>query len=121
MDDEVDGTLQDERESFLLDGGAPFYRTYETSDGKYMAVGAIEPQFFAQLLVGLGLSPDEVPNQFDSAAYPEMRKLFTERFAGKTRDEWTCGLRRHRRMRHARAHLDRSRAERTPHGARRRW
>jgi alpha-methylacyl-CoA racemase len=37
------GTLRDERESFLLDGGAPFYRTYETSDGRYMAVGAIEP------------------------------------------------------------------------------
>ena len=44
------GSLADERESFLLDGGAPFYRTYETADGQYMAVGAIEPQFFAQLL-----------------------------------------------------------------------
>ena len=44
------GSMADERESFLLDGGAPFYRTYETADGRYMAVGAIEPQFFAQLL-----------------------------------------------------------------------
>ena len=59
------GSLRDERESFLLDGGAPFYRCYETSDGKYMAVGAIEPQFFAELLTGLGLSADEVPNQLD--------------------------------------------------------
>ena len=59
------GALKDERESFLLDGGAPYYRTFETCDGKYMAVGAIEPQFFAQLLDGLGLSPDEVPSQFD--------------------------------------------------------
>jgi len=83
------GTLRDERESFLLDGGAPFYRTYETADGRYMAVGAIEPQFFAQLLDGLGLSPDEVPNQFDIGAYPEMRKIFTDRFASKTRDEWS--------------------------------
>jgi alpha-methylacyl-CoA racemase len=83
------GTLRDERESFLLDGGPPFYRTYETSDGRYMAVGAIEPQFFAQLLDGLGLSPDEVPNQFDIGAYPEMRKIFTDRFASKTRDEWS--------------------------------
>jgi alpha-methylacyl-CoA racemase len=83
------GSLKDERESFMLDGGAPFYRTYETADGKYMAVGAIEPQFFAQLLDGLGLSPDDVPNQLDIAAFPEMRKIFTERFAGKTRDEWT--------------------------------
>jgi alpha-methylacyl-CoA racemase len=84
------GSLKDERESFLLDGGAPYYRTYETADGKHMAVGSIEPQFFAQLLDGLGLSPDEVPNQFDLVAYPEMRKIFTDRFASKTRDEWTA-------------------------------
>ena len=84
------GTLKDQRESFMLDGGAPFYRTYETADGGYMAVGSIEPQFFAQLLVGLGLSADEVPNQFDVAAYPEMFRIFTDRFASKTRDEWTA-------------------------------
>jgi len=52
-----------------------------------MAVGAIEPQFFAQLLDGLGLSGDDVA-QFDIEAYPEMRKIFTDRFASKTRDEW---------------------------------
>ena len=84
------GSLKDQRESFLLDGGAPYYRTYETSDGGYMAVGAIEPQFFAQLLIGLGLSADEVPKQFDLARYPEMRELFTSIFASKTRDEWTA-------------------------------
>ena len=83
------GSLRDERESFLLDGGAPFYRTYQTSDGKYMAVGAIEPQFFAQLLTGLGLSRDDVPGQLEIAAYPEMLRMFTERFASKTRDKWT--------------------------------
>lgn len=83
------GSLKDERESFMLDGGAPFYRTYETSDGKYMAVGAIEPQFFAQLLDGLGLSTDDVPNQLDAAAFPAVHKLFADKFAGKTRDEWT--------------------------------
>jgi alpha-methylacyl-CoA racemase len=83
------GTLKDERESFLLDGGAPFYRTYETSDGKYVAVGAIEPQFYAQLLDGLGLSADELPHQMDASSFPDMHKLFAERFAGKTRDEWT--------------------------------
>ena len=83
------GALKDERESFLLDGGAPYYRTYETSDGKYVAVGAIEPQFFAQLLDGLGFSPDEVTNQLDVAAFPRVRELFAERFASKTRDEWT--------------------------------
>ena len=83
------GSLRDERESFLLDGGAPFYRTYQTSDGGYMAVGAIEPQFFAELLTGLGLSRDEVPNQLDMGAFPEMHTIFTERFASKTRDEWS--------------------------------
>jgi alpha-methylacyl-CoA racemase len=83
------GSLKDERESFLLDGGAPFYRTYETADGKYMAVGAIEPQFFAQLLTGLGLSVDDVPNQLDVGAFDAMRQTFTERFVSKTRDEWT--------------------------------
>ena len=83
------GSLKDERESFMLDGGAPFYRTYETADGKYMAVGAIEPQFFAQLLAGLGLSVEDVPNQLDSSAFPELHKLFADKFAGKTRDEWT--------------------------------
>jgi alpha-methylacyl-CoA racemase len=83
------GALRDERESFLLDGGAPFYRCYETSDGKYMAVGAIEPQFFAALLSGLGLSADAVPNQLDIGSYQQMHDLFAERFASRTRDEWT--------------------------------
>jgi alpha-methylacyl-CoA racemase len=83
------GSLKDQRESFLLDGGAPYYRTYETSDGRYMAVGAIEPQFFAQLISGLGLTPDDVPNQFDLGRYDEMKAILTERFASRTRDEWT--------------------------------
>src|SRR5215208_6401387 len=73
----------------MLDGGAPFYRTYETADGKYMAVGAIEPQFFAQLLAGLGLSASDVPNQLNAEPFPTVHKLFAEKFAGKTRDEWT--------------------------------
>ncbi|MBI3692967.1 MAG: CoA transferase [Mycolicibacterium aromaticivorans] len=84
------GSLADERESFLLDGGAPFYRTYSTSDGGYMAVGAIEPQFFAQLLAGLGLPAEKVPGQFERDRYPEMRELFATTFAGKTRAEWTA-------------------------------
>jgi alpha-methylacyl-CoA racemase len=82
------GSLKSERESFMLDGGAPFYRTYETADGKYMAVGAIEPQFFAQLLAGLGLSASDVPNQLDAEAFPAVHELFAEKFAGKTRNEW---------------------------------
>ncbi|OBF60589.1 carnitine dehydratase [Mycobacterium sp. 852002-51971_SCH5477799-a] len=82
------GALRDRRESFLLDGGAPFYGCYETADGQYVAVGAIEPQFFVALLNGLGLSPDDVPAQQDKASYPRMREIFTQRFASRTRDEW---------------------------------
>lgn len=84
------GVMKDQRESFLLDGGAPYYRVYETSDGGYMAVGSIEPQFFAQLLVGLELDPSEVPNQFDLARYETMRDIFAARFAERTRAEWTA-------------------------------
>jgi alpha-methylacyl-CoA racemase len=83
------GSLRDQRESFLLDGGAPFYRCYETSDGKYLAVGAIEPQFFAALLNGLGLSPDQVPGQLEIGSYQQMYDVFAQRFASRTRDEWT--------------------------------
>lgn len=83
------GSLRDKRESFLLDGGAPFYRCYETSDGKYMAVGAIEPQFFAALLSGLDLPPGEVPDQLDIGSYQKMYDVFAQRFAARTRDEWT--------------------------------
>jgi alpha-methylacyl-CoA racemase len=84
------GSLKNERESFMLDGSAPFYRTYECADGGYMAVGSIEPQFFAQLVSGLGFSADEVPGQYEMDRRDEMRALFTDRFASKTRAEWTA-------------------------------
>lgn len=84
------GTMSDVRESSLLDGGAPYYRTYETSDGGYMAVGALEPQFFAKFIDGLGLTQDDIPYQLDRDRFPEMQRIFTERFAAKTRDEWTA-------------------------------
>lgn len=84
------GSLKDQRESFMLDGGAPFYGTYETADGGYVAVGSIEPQFFSQLLNGLELAADEVPQQFELDRYDEMKAVFIERFAAKTRDEWTA-------------------------------
>lgn len=83
------GSLKDERESFLLDGAAPFYRSYQTADGRYVAVGAIEPQFFAELLAGLALATHEVPGQYERDRYVEMHAIFAERFAAKTRDEWT--------------------------------
>ncbi|MGL4307190.1 MAG: CaiB/BaiF CoA transferase family protein, partial [Mycobacteriaceae bacterium] len=84
------GVVTDERESNLLDGGAPFYKVYECSDGKYMAVGAIEPQFFALVLEGLGLSAADLPMQLDKSRWPDMEKIFSDRFLTKTRDEWTA-------------------------------
>ncbi|GIE90691.1 CaiB/BaiF CoA transferase family protein [Actinoplanes regularis] len=73
----------------LLDGGAPFYDTYATADGGYVAVGALEPQFYAALLKGLGLDDDpDLPGQFDHRKWPELRRTFTERFASRGRDEW---------------------------------
>lgn len=73
----------------MLDGGAPFYDTYRAADGGYLAVGALEPQFYAALLKGLGLDDDpDLPAQFDRRAWPELRRVFTERFASRTRDEW---------------------------------
>ena len=107
------GSLRDERESFLLDGGAPFYRCYETSDGKYMAVGAIEPQFFAELLAGLGLSAADVPNQLDPGSYPRMHDLFTERFASADPRRVDTSFRRHGRVRHAGVDVERSRRQRS--------
>jgi alpha-methylacyl-CoA racemase len=74
----------------MLDGGAPYYQTYETEDGKFMAVGAIEGRFYAQLLKGLGLDPASLPHKNDQAKWPEIAARFAEVFKTKTRDEWTA-------------------------------
>ncbi|XP_062574120.1 alpha-methylacyl-CoA racemase-like [Saccostrea cucullata] len=71
----------------LLDGGAPFYDTYETADKKYMAVGALEPQFYVKLLQGLGLSLDDYPQSLSKS--DKLKDKLTQLFATKTRDEWT--------------------------------
>jgi crotonobetainyl-CoA:carnitine CoA-transferase CaiB-like acyl-CoA transferase len=84
------GAWRDERGVNLLDGGAPFYDTYTTSDGKYVAVGAIEPQFYAALLKGLGLEGAELPAQLDPSGWPALRRQFTAIFAQRTRDDWTA-------------------------------
>ncbi|XP_044030132.1 alpha-methylacyl-CoA racemase [Siniperca chuatsi] len=73
----------------MLDSGAPFYDTYQTSDGKYMAVGAVEPQFYRQLLKGLELDAVELPPQMNFSDWPELRRIFTERFASKSQADWS--------------------------------
>jgi alpha-methylacyl-CoA racemase len=82
------GGWQDARGSNLLDGGAPFYDTYATADGEYVAVGALEPQFYAALLHGLDLVDAGLPEQHDRDGWPVLRQRFTEAFAQRTRAEW---------------------------------
>src|SRR5271170_4786887 len=74
------GTWQDSRGTNLLDGGAPFYDTYATADGEYMAVGALEPQFYAALLSGLGLADAGLPGQHDRDGWPVLRQRFAAAF-----------------------------------------
>lgn len=80
----------DEPDSNLLDGHAPFYDTYACADGRHVAVGALEPQFYAALLDGLGLTDAGLPAQSDRDRWPELRKRFTEVFATRSRDDWAA-------------------------------
>ncbi|RLV10273.1 carnitine dehydratase [Streptomyces griseocarneus] len=82
------GAWQDRRGANLLDGGAPFYGTYETADGGHMAVGALEKRFYAEFLDRLGLA-DTVPDRDDPARWAELRAAVAARFTQRTRDEWT--------------------------------
>jgi alpha-methylacyl-CoA racemase len=82
------GMMPDARGSSLLDGGAPYYDTYICSDGEYMSVGAIEPQFYEALKQTLEL-PD-LPAQGDHASWPTMREMLAAKFSTKTRDEWAA-------------------------------
>ncbi len=82
------GFWNDERGTNLLDGGAHFYDTYETKDGKFVAVGSIEPQFYAELLEKTGLAGEELPRQMDRSQWPALRKRLSEIFRSRTRDEW---------------------------------
>ena len=82
------GMWTDVRGTNPLDGGAPYYDTYECADGRYVAVGAIEPQFYAALLAGLGLDGANLPQQNDAARWPELRAVLTEKFASHDRDHW---------------------------------
>src|SRR3954468_3149810 len=83
------GMWTEEPGTNLLDSGAHFYEVYETSDGGHMAVGAIEPQFYAELLRLLELDPDDLP-QFDRDRWPEFKERLAEIFRTRTRDEWAA-------------------------------
>jgi alpha-methylacyl-CoA racemase len=86
------GSWTHERGTNLLDSGAPFYDVYETSDGRWMSVGGLEPQFYAameQVLRENGLGITDLPDRYDLAAWPALRKVLAETFAGKTQAEWT--------------------------------
>lgn len=82
------GKWNDERGSNALDGGAPWYDTYRCHDDRYVCVGAIEPQFFAQLCERIGLPLESFPNHLDRSCWPSIRQALTAHFATKTRDEW---------------------------------
>ena len=81
------GLWSEARGANLLDGGAPFYRCYTCRDGRFVAVGALEPQFYAALIAGLGLTTDAAP-QFDISGWPALHARFSEIFATRNRDDW---------------------------------
>jgi alpha-methylacyl-CoA racemase len=82
------GTWSDERGVNLLDGGAHFYDTYETADGKYISVGSIEPKFYALLLKHAIIDDPDSKNQLDPKKWPKLKERLTEIFKTKTREEW---------------------------------
>ncbi|MGK2929458.1 MAG: CaiB/BaiF CoA transferase family protein, partial [Acidimicrobiales bacterium] len=89
------GIWNDERGTNLLDTGAHFYDVYETSDGEYVSVGSIEPQFYAELLELSGLgAQDDLPHQMDRDQWPAMKARIADIFRTKTRDEW-CEIMEH--------------------------
>jgi alpha-methylacyl-CoA racemase len=82
------GTWKDERGVNILDGAAPWYGTYETRDGKWLAVGAIEKRFYEEFVTRLGLELADLPKQHDRAGWLELRRRFATAIASRTRDEW---------------------------------
>lgn len=84
----ANGLWRDARASNEIDGGAPWYDVYAAGDGKFMAVGAVEKQFYSLLVAGLGLDEAGLPPREDRANWPALRRAFAERFLTKPRDEW---------------------------------
>jgi alpha-methylacyl-CoA racemase len=84
------GIWNDERGTNMLDTGAHFYNVYETADGKYVSIGSIEPQFYAELLRLTGLEGEELPWQHDRQQWPALKERLAAIFKTKTRDEWSA-------------------------------
>ncbi len=84
------GQWQAERGSNLLDGGAPFYACYETADGRWLSVAALEPKFFAEALALFGLDPAWAARQHERNAWPELREAFAAAIRRETRDTWAA-------------------------------
>jgi alpha-methylacyl-CoA racemase len=82
------GSWTDGRASNLIDGGAPFYDTYACADGRYLAVGALEPQFYERFIRGLELDLSALPAQYDKTGWPRLREEFSIRIRTRTRDQW---------------------------------
>lgn len=82
------GHWSEEREDNIIDGGAPFWRCYETRDGKFVSIGAVEAKFYGLLIETLGLDPATLPDQLDREGWPELRGRFADLFKRKTRAEW---------------------------------
>jgi len=83
------GAWRDERAGNMFDGSAAYYDSYETADGKFVALGAVEPQFFAELLDRLGLDGEGLPSHLDPAGWPVLKARLAEVFRTRTRDEWS--------------------------------
>ena len=86
------GRWSEARGENFLDTGAPWYDCYETRDGKFVSIGAIEARFYAELLERLGLAAEALPAQHDRSGWPALRARFAERFKSKTRDEWCAAF-----------------------------
>ena len=82
------GLVSEDRDNNLLDGGAPFYDTYTCADGEFVAVSAIEYRFYRELLAGLGVREQDVPDRNDQSQWPALREFFAGIFASRTRDDW---------------------------------
>ena len=82
------GAWADERGKNIVDGGAPYYGCYQTQDAKYIAIGAMEPQFYTALLKVLGLQEDALPEQHNQDTWPVLRAKFAQVFLTRTRDDW---------------------------------